>query len=1084
VTTTVGDSDPGAGVALKREKHLYMRGMNGDRDGSGGTRHVTVTDSQGGVIDDDAPLTGFVREQTSYNGDAVVSSTIKDPWTAQTASRTQSWGTIRAYLTDIGAEHTRTPLASGGTRVAATVTTFDSTYGLKVTVDEQGDGATTGDDRCTRYEYARNTSAYLVEQVKRAETVGVRCSATPVRPDDVLSDERTSFDGQDYGTVPTKGDETRQERVKDYVDGAAVYQTVSTASYDTLGRVTQERDALDNPTTTAYTPDASGPLTKTVVTDALGHSVTTGYEPAWAQELSTVDANGRRTELTYDPLGRVTAVYQPNRSKAAGQQPNIRYAYTVANDAAVAVATSTLKADGTSYNTGYTIYDSLLRPRQTQAPAPNGGRIITDTSYDSRGLAVRGLTEIYNSDAPSATLVSVDAGAAPAQTVTTFDGAARPTVEAFIVLGVERWRTTISYNGEQTSVTPPSGAVAVTTITDAQGNVTERREYDGGTPTGSYVSTSYAYDHDERLTSITDADGNAWTDTYDLRGRKIREVDPDHGATDSTYDDLDRLVTTTDARGQILAYSYDALDRKTGLYKDAVDPANQLAGWTYDTVTKGIGQLASATRYVGGATGSAYTTAVDTYDELYRITREHTTIPVVEGNLAGTYTTTASFNLDGTVKNAALPAAGGLAAELLVYGYNGLGMPTTQSGANTLVADTSYTDLGEPAQYTLRPGGLSSKHAWITRHYEDGTRRLTRSFVADETNASSPSDLNYTYDTAGKITRLSDAGAGTTDTQCYTYDGHQRLTTAWTPASGDCAAAPTVAGLGGPAPYWQSWTYHNATGLRASQTDHRTGGDVTTSYTYPAAGTTRPHALSSTTTGGTTASYDYDQTGNTTTRPGATGPQTLTWDPEGRVATLTEGAATSGNLYDADGDRLIRRDPTETVLYLGHTEIHANRATGALSGVRYYTHNGETIAVRTNTGLQWVISDHHGTPLVTLNATDQAVTRRYETPFGGSRGPQPATWPSQKGFVGGVTDPATGLTHLGARDYDPNTGRFLSVDPVLDPKNPQSLAAYTYADNNPVNLSDPDGNEPRPWHNPHFNPKKFWVSPRNVETSP
>ncbi|HEU5160767.1 MAG TPA: RHS repeat-associated core domain-containing protein [Streptosporangiaceae bacterium] len=66
------------------------------------------------------------------------------------------------------------------------------------------------------------------------------------------------------------------------------------------------------------------------------------------------------------------------------------------------------------------------------------------------------------------------------------------------------------------------------------------------------------------------------------------------------------------------------------------------------------------------------------------------------------------------------------------------------------------------------------------------------------------------------------------------------------------------------------------------------------------------------------------------------------------------------------------------------------------------------------------------------------------------------TWPGDNGFVGGTQDP-TGLTHLGARDYDPETGRFLSVDPLIDLNDPQQFNAYA---NNTPTLSDPDGERP------------------------
>jgi RHS repeat-associated protein len=66
-------------------------------------------------------------------------------------------------------------------------------------------------------------------------------------------------------------------------------------------------------------------------------------------------------------------------------------------------------------------------------------------------------------------------------------------------------------------------------------------------------------------------------------------------------------------------------------------------------------------------------------------------------------------------------------------------------------------------------------------------------------------------------------------------------------------------------------------------------------------------------------------------------------------------------------------------------------------------------------------------------------------------------WRGERGFVDGTADASTGLTHLGAREYDPALGRFISVDPVLVPDEPQHLNAYAYANNSPVTMSDPDG---------------------------
>ncbi|MDN3360065.1 RHS repeat-associated core domain-containing protein, partial [Actinomadura sp. DC4] len=126
---------------------------------------------------------------------------------------------------------------------------------------------------------------------------------------------------------------------------------------------------------------------------------------------------------------------------------------------------------------------------------------------------------------------------------------------------------------------------------------------------------------------------------------------------------------------------------------------------------------------------------------------------------------------------------------------------------------------------------------------------------------------------------------------------------------------------------------------------------------------------------------------------------------------------------------------------------------------RYYSFGDQTIASRTTTGLTWLISDQHGTAEASVGGdAAQAVNHRRFTPYGQARGTQPTTWQGTRGFVGGTIDTALGgLTQLGAREYDPGTGRFLSVDPVFDGSDPQSLNGYSYANDNPTTDSDPSG---------------------------
>lgn len=152
----------------------------------------------------------------------------------------------------------------------------------------------------------------------------------------------------------------------------------------------------------------------------------------------------------------------------------------------------------------------------------------------------------------------------------------------------------------------------------------------------------------------------------------------------------------------------------------------------------------------------------------------------------------------------------------------------------------------------------------------------------------------------------------------------------------------------------------------------------------------------------------------------------------------------------------MRRDKSGTTLYLGETEVLL-KSDGTLEGTRYYDHGGQTIAVRVGNMLTWLGADHHGTAHTAIDAGTQNVQRRRTDPYGNIRGSAPTAWPGQRGFVGGTNDPSTGLVHLGAREYDPALGRFISVDPQADYEDPQTINGYSYANNSPVTFTDPDG---------------------------
>ncbi|MFF7297461.1 polymorphic toxin-type HINT domain-containing protein [Streptomyces sp. NPDC008265] len=170
-------------------------------------------------------------------------------------------------------------------------------------------------------------------------------------------------------------------------------------------------------------------------------------------------------------------------------------------------------------------------------------------------------------------------------------------------------------------------------------------------------------------------------------------------------------------------------------------------------------------------------------------------------------------------------------------------------------------------------------------------------------------------------------------------------------------------------------------------------------------------------------------------------------------------------LYDASGNRVVQDTGSARTLYLGETEITVDKAGKAMDAVRYYSSPGAPTTVRRTNGkttghtLSHLLTDHHNTATISVEQkAGQPVTRRKSDPYGNPRGSQPSNWPGSRTFLGvGNDDNTTGLTHIGAREYDAGTGRFITVDPIIDITDPLQMNGYTYANGNPITNLDPDG---------------------------
>lgn len=1104
VKTRAGNSPQDADGTLTETR--FLRGMHGDRaNPAGGTTTVTVPASLGDeTVHDEDQFAGQIREQIVYDGVETkpVSKTVNVPWRSEPlATRTVNGDTVEARFTGTRATYTAFALGKDGARgwrVSRQVNEYDPAYGTVNWSQNDGDVAVPGDERCTTNAYNRNNAKNLNQILRRTTVTALPCGRAPASVDDVISDERYAYDGATSpDTAPVYGAATRTDKLKDWTGGATVWQTVGHTTFLADGRPATTTDTRGNVTTTAYTPAVGGPTTTTTTTGpAPGWTARREVNPYWGSATKIVDVNGRVSgELTYDPLGRVAKVWRLGWPRAGHEnQPSSEYTYNFApnRDAYPYVATRSLNADGNAVST-YAIVDALLRPRQSQLPsaAADGTRVVTDTVYDRFGRAATSYGAHVEPGSPSGTLWHEPEWSVPNVSRTFFDRAARIRAQVFLTGDgrenlVERWRTTTEHEGDLLKTTPPEGGVATTTVTDVEGRTVALRQHTTAAGVaGDYRETRYRHDRKGQRVEVTDPAGNRWTAAFDARGREVTTTDPDRGAVEKTYNDVGDLVTVKDARGVVLWNGYDDMGRKTEL-REGSATGKLRAQWKYDTLYSGKpgfrDQLTEAIRYEPAGSANAYKWQVRGFEERYQPTGVNYVIPAIEGAL-GDRTYVYAYSYAGptgeplTVAFPAGPDGSKLPAEELTSDYHGTtGLPVRldSSLAGGTLALASYTAYGEinGSVRSVPRGPLVED----TVERDEPTRRITGTTV--DAGAGTVSDRHYAYDPSGNITAVTETPEiGAADTQCFRHDRLAQLVGAWTPKAGvGCGTDPTVANLGGPAPYWQEWTI-NSTGSRLTEVSHAAGGDTTRTFKVPAGGAnvTRPHALTEATTtapgrAAVTNRYGYDATGNTTCRPAGAGPndcgsgsgsQVLTWNAEGKVATIAaDGQTLQTNVYDANGVRLVRRDLTGTTLYLPGQEIRQEG--GVLTGTRYYPFGDEIVASREGgpeaDKLTWLYSDHQGTQQTGVNAVSRAVTIRRQTPYGLPRGTQSA-WFNDKGFVGGANDPV-GLIHIGAREYDAAAGRFISVDPLMDLTDPHQWNGYSYANNSPVTLSDPDGLDP------------------------
>ena len=227
--------------------------------------------------------------------------------------------------------------------------------------------------------------------------------------------------------------------------------------------------------------------------------------------------------------------------------------------------------------------------------------------------------------------------------------------------------------------------------------------------------------------------------------------------------------------------------------------------------------------------------------------------------------------------------------------------------------------------------------------------------------------------------------------------------------------------------------------------------------TAPATGMTERVDNSTLPTAPTTSLHIADQTWASTA---ATGTRIATSAVASTSATISVAlrprANTTDYLYDINRHQILRKDPTNTVtLTIGNLELQ-QRAVSTPWATRYINIENTNIGIRNPAVNEWILDDERGSVQTTIDYTTGTTHQNFYTPYGQTRYAYPTNPVTPHSYLNQTNEPATQLTNLNNRYYDPTVGVFISVDPLVT----QTGTAYLYGNANPTTYSDPSGLDP------------------------
>ena len=955
-------------------------------------------------VDDAYPVP---RYTTPLN---VVRFTVQDNGIAGSKAMSYTYSGLKVHLQGrgmLGFSSTTAEDMVEGTTVTTSVTGWNSAFYIPTSTKVK---TTSGSDSTVTV-----TTMTVVD--KGSKKYFAYPSQTVARDYDGYTVTTTSSFSHDYGYPLT---ETVTYK-------ANMYQTVSYSNYTPAGGAYRPQTV----TVTKRHPDDSNTFSNTT---------TYTYNSTTGTVVSKVENSGTTapltTSYTYDLWGNITS----KTCSATGITTcTTYYSYESSHRFPVRIYTN---PSSTVQKYTYDLWGHVL----TEQDSINSSITNTVTNtYDSWGNLIRTArpgygTETYTrgwNNSPDKRYFVLVQGSSRPWVKTWYDSRGREVQVESIGARDISLRTTTGYNtnGQVSSVTEKTGNLTLTTsysydnrdritIETHTGNSTITYSY-GTVTNGRTVTvndngrqTVYTYDLMGNLNKVKDplsnvvthkyasnggvrktvAAGSTWTFVYDNVGNRTSMTDPDAGTITYTYDALGRETGKTDARGVVFVTNYDYLGRVSST---SASQSGNTETVTYNYGTSGTGQSRLISKTLGNFTSSYE------YDQYGRLTMESN----------GTHSVSYQYTTDGLVSRMTWDPTGSN-DRYVNYDYDSYGN-CNYKGIPNIIGWALGTNTGTSTTSVVYLHGSSM---FTRRTFLDTNGNL--SYQTLEYGSPVISSASYTFSaTTGNLTSRTLNGT----TRTFTYDNLDRLTAV---------------------------SVNNTTEMSMSYSANGNISSKTGIGSYQYSSNNKPHAVSS--VDNTSGLIDTEI-------------QSISYNLWGKV---TEVNAVKGNdtykyeiTYGPDQQRIL------TVLWKNNQLVHLitygrdyeERYLTTHIARYYYVSgtDGNAAVYVSDPGYQekayCIETDHLGSITALY---DQYGTKCFSASYDvwGKRTVGIDNVGFDRGFTGHEHIDEIGLINMNGRMYEPNLGRFISVDPyVQEPANLQNYNRYSYCLNNPLKYTDPSG---------------------------